>query len=67
VLLDLVFVGHGDTSGNRTTLTGDKGTQRQTVQGFETMKGTKNREPQCSSPNQYVPCILPNHLAHTPE
>ncbi|MBE9140502.1 hypothetical protein IQ254_25435, partial [Nodosilinea sp. LEGE 07088] len=31
-------------------LTGDKGTQRHAVQGFETIKGTKNREPQCSSP-----------------
>ncbi|WP_008310654.1 hypothetical protein [Leptolyngbya sp. PCC 6406] len=34
------------------TLTGDKGTQRHTVQGFEIMEGTKKREPQYSSPNQ---------------
>ena len=38
-----------------TLLKGDKGTQRHTAQDFETIEGTKNREPQSSSPNQYVP------------
>jgi hypothetical protein len=36
-------------------LKGDKGTQRHTAQDFETIEGTKNREPQSSSPNEYVP------------
>jgi hypothetical protein len=37
------------------SLKGDKGTQRHTAQDFETIEGTKNREPQSSSPNEYVP------------
>jgi hypothetical protein len=39
----------------RIFLKGDKGTQRHTAQDFETIEGTKNREPQSSSPNEYVP------------
>jgi hypothetical protein len=48
-------LGYDNTGSASVCLKGDKGTQRHTAQDFETIEGTKNREPQSSSPNEYVP------------
>ena len=42
-------------------LTGDKATLSHMGQSFERIVRTKNREPECGSPQNYVPDILPNN------